>query len=68
MKAAGRLSAAVLGAGLIGIDLTTKIMRSDYLDLRLVAGRDAATPGLRQAARLGLPVADRGHPVPHRRR
>jgi acetaldehyde dehydrogenase len=60
MKAAGRLSVSVLGAGLIGIDLTTKIMRSDYLDLRLVAGRDAATSGLRQAARLGLPVAAGG--------
>jgi acetaldehyde dehydrogenase len=52
-----KLSVAVLGAGLIGIDLMTKIMRSDYLDLRLVAGRDATTSGLRQAARLGVPVA-----------
>jgi acetaldehyde dehydrogenase len=60
MKAAGRLSVSVLGAGLIGIDLMTKIMRSDYLDLRLVAGRDAATSGLRQAAQLGLPVATGG--------
>jgi acetaldehyde dehydrogenase len=60
MKAAGRLSASVLGAGLIGIDLMTKIMRSDYLDLRLVAGRDASTSGLWQAARLGLPVAAGG--------
>jgi len=59
-KAAGQLSVAVLGAGLIGIDLMTKIMRSDYLDLRLVAGRDRATSGLRQAARLGLPVAAGG--------
>ncbi len=60
MKTAGRLSVSVLGAGLIGVDLTTKIMRSDYLDLRLVAGRDAATPGLRQAAQLGLPIATGG--------
>ena len=60
MKTAGRLSVSVLGAGLIGIDLTTKIMRSGYLDLRLVAGRDAATPGLRQAAQLGLPIATGG--------
>jgi acetaldehyde dehydrogenase len=60
MKADGLLSVSVLGAGLIGIDLTTKIMRSDYLDLRLVAGRDPATSGLRQAARLGLPVATEG--------
>ena len=55
-----QLSVAVLGAGLIGVDLMTKIMRSDYLDLRLVAGRDAATPGLRQAAKLGVPVAAGG--------
>ena len=48
MKAAGRLSASVLGAGLIGIDLTTKIMRSDYLDLRLVA---AGTRPLRDCGR-----------------
>jgi acetaldehyde dehydrogenase len=60
MKTAGRLSASVLGAGLIGIDLTTRIMRSGYLDLRLVAGRDAATSGLWQAARLGVPVAAGG--------
>jgi acetaldehyde dehydrogenase len=60
MQAVGRLSASVLGAGLIGIDLANKIMRSDYLDLRLVAGRDPATPGLRQAAQLGVPVATGG--------
>jgi acetaldehyde dehydrogenase len=60
MKPNGRLSVAVLGAGLIGVDLATKVMRSDTLDLRLVAGRDAATPGLRQAARLGLPIATDG--------
>jgi len=58
--AGGRLSVAVLGAGLIGIDLMTKILRSDYLELGLVAGRDEATSGLRQAARLGLPVAAGG--------
>jgi acetaldehyde dehydrogenase len=60
MRTARRLSVSVLGAGLIGIDLTTKIMRSDCLDLQLVAGRDPATRGLQQAARLGLPVAAGG--------
>ena len=55
-----RLSVSVIGAGLIGVDLMTKIMRSDYLDLRLVAGRDAATPGLRHADKLGVPVAAGG--------
>lgn len=56
----GRLSVAVLGAGLIGIDLMTKIVRSDHLDLGLVAGRNGAASGLRQAARLGVPVATGG--------
>jgi acetaldehyde dehydrogenase len=58
--APGRLSVAVLGAGLIGIDLMAKIIRSEHLDLGLVAGRDQATSGLRQAARLGVPVAAGG--------
>lgn len=60
MKHDRRLSAAVLGAGLIGIDLATKIMRSDFFDLRLVAGRDADATGLRQAAKLGLPISADG--------
>lgn len=60
MNPHGRLSVAVLGAGLVGFDLVTKIMRSDVLDLRLVAGRDAAASGLRHAARLGLPIATSG--------
>ena len=60
MRPDRRLSAAVLGAGLIGIDLAAKITRSDSLDLRLIAGRDPATPGLRQAARLGWPIATDG--------
>jgi acetaldehyde dehydrogenase len=58
--AAGRLSAAVLGAGLIGADLMTKVMGSDWLNLRLVAGRDAAAAGLRLAAGRGVPVAAEG--------
>nr|WP_112476608.1 acetaldehyde dehydrogenase (acetylating) [Streptomyces sp. ST1020] len=60
MQATGRLSVSILGAGLIGMDLATKIMRSDRLDLRLVAGRHDAAPGLRRAARRGLPVATGG--------
>jgi acetaldehyde dehydrogenase len=58
--APGRLSVAVLGAGLIGIDLMAKVIRSDHLDLGLVAGRDEVTSGLRQAARLGVPVSAGG--------
>ncbi|GAA3762387.1 acetaldehyde dehydrogenase (acetylating) [Streptomyces tremellae] len=56
----GRLSAAVLGAGLIGVDLAAKIGRSRSLDCRLVVARGDDTPGLRHAARLGLPTASGG--------
>ncbi|MEU6934631.1 acetaldehyde dehydrogenase (acetylating) [Streptomyces sp. NPDC046385] len=60
MKRNGRLPVAVLGAGLIGVDLAEKIMRSEYLECGLVVGRDEKTPGLRQAADLGLPIGTRG--------
>ncbi|MCM1944776.1 MULTISPECIES: acetaldehyde dehydrogenase (acetylating) [Streptomyces] len=60
MKRNGRLPVAVLGAGLIGVDLAEKIMRSEVLDCVMVVGRDENTPGLRQAADLGLHVGTRG--------
>ncbi|MFF0123380.1 hypothetical protein ACFYP0_25360 [Micromonospora arida] len=60
MKPERRLSVGVLGAGLIGVDLAVKVVRSDCLDLRLVAGRTAESSGLQQAARLGLPTASHG--------
>ncbi|MEU9719881.1 acetaldehyde dehydrogenase (acetylating) [Streptomyces sp. NPDC047976] len=51
---------AVLGAGLIGIDLAEKIRRSKNLDLRLVAGRDRESLGLRRAAEMGYVTASGG--------
>src|SRR5690348_33415 len=54
------LKVAVLGAGLIGIDLLTKIQRSPSLDCRLVVGRDDQARGLRSAAALGYPTAANG--------
>ncbi|MFF8387751.1 acetaldehyde dehydrogenase (acetylating) [Streptomyces kanasensis] len=51
-----RLRVAVLGAGLIGIDLVDKIRRSARLEPALVAGRDRNSLGLRR-------VADMGHPT-----
>ncbi|WP_409471662.1 acetaldehyde dehydrogenase (acetylating) [Streptomyces sp. HC307] len=60
MNRQGRLTTAVLGAGLIGVDLATKVMRSEALDCSLVVGRDPSTPGLRQAAALGLPTSADG--------
>ncbi|WP_367431367.1 hypothetical protein [Streptomyces celluloflavus] len=53
-----RLRVAVLGAGLIGIDLADKIRRSAKLELALVAGRDRDSLGLRRSA-------DMGHPTSH---
>jgi acetaldehyde dehydrogenase len=54
------LKVAVLGAGLIGIDLITKIRRSPALDCRLVVGRDDQARGLRNAAELGYLTAANG--------
>lgn len=51
---------AVLGAGLIGIDLLTRIQRSPLLDCCLVVGRDDQARGLRSAAELGCPTAANG--------
>lgn len=51
-----RLRVAVLGAGLIGIDLVDKIRRSRKLELALVAGRDRDSLGLRRAAEMGHPT------------
>ncbi|RDG36297.1 acetaldehyde dehydrogenase (acetylating) [Streptomyces corynorhini] len=47
------LRVAVLGAGLIGVDLTDKIHQSQKLELALVAGRDRDSLGLRRAAEMG---------------
>jgi acetaldehyde dehydrogenase len=54
------LSVGILGAGLIGVDLAVKADRASVLDLRMIAGRDAESPGLKQAARLGLPTGCQG--------
>jgi acetaldehyde dehydrogenase len=55
-----RLKVAVLGAGLIGLDLLAKIERSPFLDCRLVVGRDENARGVRAAAALGYPTASDG--------
>ncbi|MEV6532768.1 acetaldehyde dehydrogenase (acetylating) [Streptomyces sp. NPDC051639] len=54
------LKAAVLGAGIIGLDLVEKIQASPHLDCRLVAGRDPRTLGLRRAADLGCATSAGG--------
>jgi acetaldehyde dehydrogenase len=54
------LTVAVLGAGLIGIDLADKIRRSPALDCQLVVGRDDQARGLRSAAEMGYATAANG--------
>lgn len=53
MNQGSNLNVAILGSGLIGIDLLTKIKRSGVLDCRLVVARDDQNRGLRSAAALG---------------
>jgi acetaldehyde dehydrogenase len=55
-----RPSVAVLGAGLIGIDLADKIRRSKSLELRMVVGRDRQSVGLARAADMGCATASGG--------
>ncbi|MFE9559308.1 acetylating acetaldehyde dehydrogenase [Streptomyces sp. NPDC006692] len=55
-----RKSVAVLGAGLIGIDLADKVRKSKRLELRLVAGRSRQSLGLERAADMGCPTASGG--------
>ncbi|MFJ9567863.1 hypothetical protein ACIRQQ_48605 [Streptomyces fuscichromogenes] len=54
------LNVAVLGAGLIGLDLVEKIQTSPYLGCGLVVGRDPKTLGLRRAATLGCATSAGG--------
>ena len=50
---------AIIGTGNIGTDLLLKIQRSPWLECALFAGRNLASPGMRTAQDLGVPVSDR---------
>ncbi|MFI5779019.1 acetaldehyde dehydrogenase (acetylating) [Nocardia sp. NPDC051570] len=54
------LRVAVLGTGMIGMDLVDKIRRSSLLRCALVAGRNPRSAGLRHASDLGYPVTADG--------
>ncbi|WP_107081236.1 acetaldehyde dehydrogenase (acetylating) [Streptomyces yangpuensis] len=55
-----RLRVAVLGAGLIGLDLAEKASRSAELELALVAGRSRDSLGLHRAADMGYATSPDG--------
>lgn len=55
-----RIPVAILGSGNIGTDLMYKIRANPLLDLRLVAGIDAASEGLARARELGYNTSTDG--------
>jgi len=56
----GKLRAAIIGPGNIGIDLMKKIFRSRNLELVLMAGIIADTPGMKMAEEKGVAVTADG--------
>lgn len=60
MKRPEPLSVAVLGTGIVGMDLVAKIQRSRALRCGLVAGRNRRSRGLAHAAGLGCPTTAAG--------
>lgn len=55
-----KLRVAVIGAGLLGIDLAERLTRSPMLSCALVTGRSSSTAGLRLAARMGCATSTDG--------
>ncbi|MFF4410391.1 acetaldehyde dehydrogenase [Streptomyces sp. NPDC001404] len=55
-----QLRAAVIGAGMLGIDLAGRLTRSTTMTCALVAGRSTSTTGLRLAARMGCATSTGG--------
>ena len=55
-----KLRVAILGTGNIGTDLLVKVLRSPWLECRLFAGRNLASPGMTKASQLGVSVSAAG--------
>lgn len=55
-----KLKTAIIGSGNIGTDLLIKVLRSQYLDCTLFAGRRLDSPGMEKAKSLGVSVSDKG--------
>jgi len=54
-----KIKAAVIGTGNIGCDLMMKIMKSPYLDCKLMMGRNLDSPGSRFALQKRIKVSDK---------
>ena len=60
MSGRAPLDVAVLGAGMIGLDLVTRIRRTPSLRCGLVVGRNVRNRGLKEAAEMGCTTAADG--------
>jgi acetaldehyde dehydrogenase len=54
-----KLRVAIVGTGNIGTDLLIKLLRSDWLECRLFAGRNLSSPGMMKADQLGVTVSSK---------
>lgn len=52
-----KIKVGIIGTGNIGTDLLYKIMRSEYLECSIFAGRDAESRGIKRAEKLGVPTS-----------
>lgn len=60
MTQKSKVKVGIIGTGNIGTDLMVKIMRSEWLECTLFAGRNFSSAGMQKANELGVHISDRG--------
>ena len=59
MTQKSKVKVGIIGTGNIGTDLMVKIMRSEWLQCTLFAGRNFDSAGMQKANELGVHISDR---------